>query len=327
MSALQGAVVAAWYRGSPWLWLLRPLELLFRAVVAVRRQCYRWGLLRSYRPDKPVVVVGNITVGGTGKTPIVIALVDALQARGIRAGVVSRGYGATAGKFPHCVTASSTTADCGDEPLLIYQRTQCPCVVAPSRTAAVRALLAGFQVDVVLSDDGLQHYALARDMEIAVLDAHAGIGNGFCLPAGPLREPVSRLRSVDAVLYRGSDDQANGVCYEQDCFVNLVTGERRPVSVSAIGETVHAVAGIGQPAQFFAALHHLGFSLDQHTFADHYVYRPADFDQWHDKPLIMTEKDAVKCTHLVHGNAWYLKISARLPIALPDAVVALVRAA
>lgn len=325
MSEGQRGLVHAWNSGAWWLWLLRPLELLFRCLVVMRRQLYARGLLKVYRSDKPVVVVGNITVGGTGKTPIVIALVEALQAQGIAVGVVSRGYGASGGAFPHTVSDTSSSADCGDEPLLIYQRTHCPCVVAPSRPEAVRALLKNFSIDVVISDDGLQHYALARDMEIAVLDAQMGVGNGFCLPAGPLREPVSRLQAVDYVLYRGGEDPLNRVCYEPDCLVNLVTGEQRPVAVVAIGKSIYALAGIGQPAQFFASLMRFGFDAQQHAFADHHAYSARDFVGLSDKPIIMTEKDAVKCRKFAGDNAWYLRINARLPSAVPEAVAALAR--
>jgi len=342
MPEAQRGLLLAWNHGAWWLWLLRPLEWLFRCLTALRRQLYTSGLLSCYRADKPVVIVGNITVGGTGKTPVVIALVEALQAQGITAGVVSRGYGASGGAFPHTVVVSrgygasggafphtvsdtSTSVDCGDEPLLIYQRTHCPCVVAPSRPAAVRTLLESFAVDVVISDDGLQHYALARDMEIAVLDKRVGVGNGFCLPAGPLREPVSRLQSVDYVLYRGSDDPLNGVCYEPDCLVNLATGERRAVAADAIGKMIYALAGLGQPTQFFASLVRFGFDTEQRVFPDHYVYSATDLDDLSDKPIIMTEKDAVKCREFAGNNAWYLRINARLPRALPEAVAALVR--
>ncbi|MCB1678469.1 MAG: tetraacyldisaccharide 4'-kinase [Halioglobus sp.] len=324
-----GGLVAAWYRGARWLWLLRPLEGLYRSIVWLRRRLYASGLLTSYRAPVPVVVVGNITVGGTGKSPIVIALVEALQARDIRVGVVSRGYGARpaggAGSFPHVLNERTTAADCGDEALQLYRRTGCPCAVAPSRPAAVRALLQASPLDIVLSDDGLQHYALARDMEIAVVDAERGIGNGFCLPAGPLREPASRLRSVDQVLYRGSDDPHHGVFYRPQCLVNLRTAERRPVQPLAVAAQVHAVAGIGQPGQFFAALRRAGFRIEPHVFPDHHDYGAADFAQLQDRPILMTEKDAVKCVDLAGPNAWYLRIEARLPAALPRAVMALLQ--
>ncbi|MFV0277098.1 MAG: tetraacyldisaccharide 4'-kinase, partial [Parahaliea sp.] len=193
-----------WYQGAAWLWLLRPLEALYRGLGALRRWLYRRRLLSSYRASVPVVVVGNITIGGTGKTPVVIALVEALRAAGARPGVVSRGYGGRAPHYPLVLVAGVSAAEAGDEPLLIFQRSGVPCAVAPDRPAAVRALEGGDGVDIIISDDGLQHYALGRDCEIAVLDSERGTGNGFCLPAGPLREPVSRLAAVDYVLYRGS---------------------------------------------------------------------------------------------------------------------------
>jgi tetraacyldisaccharide 4'-kinase len=317
-------LVEAWYRGAWWLWLLRPLELLFRCLAGVRRSLYRRGLLTVYRAPVPVIMIGNITVGGTGKTPVVIALVEALQGRGFKVGVVSRGYGASDLRRPHRVSVDSTPAQCGDEALLIQRRTGCPCVVAPDRPGAVRALLADTGIDLIVSDDGLQHYALARDLEIALLDAARGTGNGFCLPAGPLREPVSRLQTVDFVLYRGSDDPLRGVTYRADCLVNLVTGERRPVCPSSIGRDVHAVAGIGQPAQFFDTLDKLGFNAQRHPFADHHSYQPEDFVGLAGKPVLMTEKDAVKCAAIAGDNAWYLVIEAPLPEPVILAAVALV---
>ena len=318
-------LVAAWYRGSVCLYLLRPLEAVFRAVAAMRRWSYRRGWLASYRPPVPVVVVGNITVGGTGKTPLVVALVTGLQQRGISVGVVSRGYGAEPGGSPHRVGHSSTAAQCGDEALLIYRRTGCPCVVAPSRVDAVRALLVQATVDLIISDDGLQHYALARDMEIVLLDQNRGIGNGFCLPAGPLREPEARLKISDYVLYRGGSDPVTAFSYEADCLQHVVSGEQRQASPAVLSAQVHAVAGIGQPQQFFARLRDLGFILVEHAFPDHHRFCAADFCDLIDMPIIMTEKDAVKCTGIVPDNAWYLKINARLPPLVTEAVAALVR--
>lgn len=323
--AVTDRLVLAWYRGAWWLWLLRPLELVFRTVAALRRSLYQNGLLPSYRCPVPVVVIGNITVGGTGKTPAVIALVDSLQARGIRVGVVSRGYGARELKAAYRVTDDSRAYQCGDEPLLIQRRTGCPCVVAPARADAVRTLLADTAVDIIVSDDGLQHYALQRDLEIALLDAERGIGNGFCLPAGPLREPASRLKTVDHVLYRGSSDESNGLQYKQVALVHLVSGQECAVSPAAIGNVVHVIAGIGQPEQFFSGLEGRGFSLQCHPLGDHHDYSVADFEGLADKPLIMTEKDAVKCASIAGDNAWYLKIDAQLPHSVIESVVALVR--
>lgn len=325
MKAAAGRVlVDAWYKGAWWLWLLRPFEWLFRVVVASRRSAYRWGFIPVYRSGIPVVVVGNITVGGTGKTPVVIALVERLQALGITAGVVTRGYGGSDNAVPHTVSGASTASQCGDEALLIYQRTGCPCVVAASRSAAVRALLEHDDVEVIISDDGLQHYALARDLEIGMYDADSVFGNGFCLPAGPLREPLARLATVDFVLGRGSDDPSSGVRYQQDGLVNLTTGEQRPVSPASVGVSVFAVAGIARPTMFLESLTSLGFEVEPRLYSDHYAYSATDFSQLADKPIIMTEKDAVKCRALVGSDAWYLQISATLPDTVVEAVVALV---
>jgi tetraacyldisaccharide 4'-kinase len=325
MSVGASAMEMAWYRGAGWLILLRPFELFFRVLAALRRWLYRLGVLKVWRSPVPVVVVGNITVGGTGKTPIVIALVEYLQEQGFKPGVVSRGYGATHSHFPHSLTAQSTVAESGDEPLLIYRRTGCPCVVAPDRVAAVQQLLKQFDVDIVLSDDGLQHYALARDYEIAVLDSQRGMGNGYCLPAGPLREPRQRLEQVDYVLHRGSIDPQSGVCYRGEVLVNVVGDQQLPFSPSSIGETVHAVAGIGQPEQFFSTLKEHGFAITTHQYADHHLFTANDFRALIDLPLIMTEKDAVKCRDIVGDHAWYLKISAQVPQQLEQAVSSLVR--
>jgi len=322
---LAQALVQAWYSNARWLWLLRPLEALFRSLASVRRTLYRHRLLSVYRAPVPVVVVGNISVGGTGKTPVVIALVESLQQRGLRPGVVSRGYGAGHSRAPLWVQADSHAGQCGDEPLLIYRRTGCPCVVASRRTLAVQALLAGAEVDIIVSDDGLQHYALARDLEIALVDAQRGTGNGFCLPAGPLREPRQRLDEVDFALYRGSMEPRRGVHYAVDCLVNIDSGERRPATPAALATQVVAVAGIAQPDQFTDTLVALGFEPARRYFADHHSYTAADFTGLAQQPIIMTEKDAVKCAGLAGANAWYLKINARLPAAVTDAVVALAR--
>ncbi|TGD73605.1 tetraacyldisaccharide 4'-kinase [Mangrovimicrobium sediminis] len=324
MSRLSAALERAWYRGAAWLWLLRPLEAVFRLLAALRRHPYRAGWANVYRAPCPVVVVGNITVGGTGKTPVVIALVEALQARGLRPGVVSRGYGVHVKGAPFGVDAGTDAASCGDEALLIARRSGAPMVVHPDRSAAVRALLAQHPVDVIVADDGLQHYALGRDFEIVLIDAVRGLGNGFCLPAGPLREPPARLRSVDRVLYRGSDDSESGVRYQPRSWVNLHTQECLPPDAFAAGEPVLAIAGIGQPAQFFATLDTLGVCYTPQVFPDHHAYTAADFTALPDKPILMTEKDAVKCAAFAGAQAWYLQIDARLPESLVAEVAALV---
>ena len=325
MSGQGVGLEAAWYRGDRRLWLLRPVECLFRVLASIRRKLYEHDMLSSYRAPVPVVVVGNITVGGTGKTPIVIALVEALLAKGLRPGVVSRGYGAVDESFPHVLTMTSSATQSGDEPLLIYRRTRVPCVVDPNRSRAVKALLSEAEVDIVICDDGLQHYALSRDYEIAVVDATRGLGNGFCLPAGPLREPASRLQSVDSVLYRGSDSPDNGVSYLAQAWVNLETGEQRALSQVPDAGTKVAVAGIGQPDQFFSTLTALGLSFRSQIFPDHHRYTALDFSAIEEDVILMTEKDAVKCGSLVGDKAWYLRINAQLPESVVTAVAQLVR--
>ena len=346
MTGAHSALIDAWYRGAWWLWLLRPLEWLFRSVAAMRRLAYRTGMLAVYRAPVPVVVVGNITVGGTGKTPVIIALCDALQVQGFRVGVVSRGYGARSGVFPHRVSEHSSPADCGDEALLVLRRTGCTCVVDPDRSSAIQVLLAhDKRIDVILSDDGLQHYGMARDFEIALLDARRRTGNGFCLPAGPLREPVSRLNGVDQVLLRGDSqvefkEQAEGEAGRErivdgrhvatvryalgDCWA-LADGAVLSLSPAALGQHVYAVAGIGQPEQFFTQLQALGFVLERRPFADHHLFEAADFQAMGDLPILMTEKDAVKCAGLAGDRAYAVRLQAQVPDALVSRLVRLLK--
>lgn len=318
----QERVVAAWYRGACWLVFLYPLSLLFRVIASVRKWAYTNGIKTAWRAPVPVVVVGNITLGGTGKTPVIIALVEALQAAGNSVAVVSRGYGAD-GPFPHIVNEHSSAEQCGDEPLLIYKRTGCLCVAGPDRKADIQAAISKASIDIVLCDDGLQHYALARDYEIAVLDAARGVGNGWCLPAGPLREMPSRLQTVDAVLYRRGDDAETAVSYTYGDLVNLKTGERRAFSPESLAASVYALAGIGQPEQFFDALQAKGFTLDKRVFSDHYRFGQDELSPLADKPVIMTEKDAVKCSAYAADNHWVLPIRAVLPEAVIEALIEL----
>ena len=316
-------LAAAWYRADPWLWLLRPLEGLYRLAVGTRVWLYRSGIFNTYQPERPVVVVGNITTGGTGKTPFVIALVDALEARGISAGVVSRGYGARGGGFPHIVGDGSTAGDCGDEPLLIHRRTGSPCVVSPSRVDACRALLEAYSVDLVISDDGLQHYALGRTLEIALFDVALGVGNGFCLPAGPLREPLRRLDTVDFSLRRGSRGIDGDVIYQPDCLVNLRDNRELAPTPRELGAHIYAVSGIAEPQQFADMLEGLGFEPESVNFGDHHDFQEDDLKGLVGKPIIMTEKDAVKCAAFAGENSWYLRIHPHNPEAVIDAVAAL----
>jgi len=309
-------MLRAWYRGAWWLLLLLPLSWLYGLVTAFRRLLYRLGVLRSFRPDIPVIVVGNITLGGTGKSPLVAYLLKQLSAQGYSPGVVSRGYGAQIPKDDvRLVNADSLPHEVGDEPLMLHLQTGLPVAVSPRRKCAVQALMdAG--CDLIITDDGLQHYALARDLEICVFDARRWWGNGYLLPAGPLREPVSRLDKVDMIVANGDCQQmpvSNAITMTLNAGdLRCLSGDQeRPVSEFA-GQSVHAIAGIGNPERFFELLKTFGLHVQAHAFSDHHDYRVDELAFADDLPVIMTEKDAVKCRHLSLENAWYLPVTADL---------------
>lgn len=311
--ALANRFLHAWYRGHPALRLLRPLECLYRRVVVRKRERFLAGEGDIYRAPVPVIVVGNITVGGTGKTPMILWLIEHCQRRGLRVGVVSRGYGAKPPALPWRVRAEQPASSAGDEPLLIVQRTGVPLVIDPDRGRAVRELLASEPVDIVLSDDGMQHYRLARDLELLLIDAARGLGNGRCLPAGPLREPAERLASVDAVLFNGAAadrEQGYGFTLQPTALVNLASGERRPLAHFPPGQALHAVAGIGNPQRFFDTLQALHWRPVAHAFADHAAYTAQALNFSPALPLVMTEKDAVKCASFAAPDWWYLAVDA-----------------
>jgi len=311
--ALSDRLLAAWYAGHPALALLRPLECLYRRVVEGKRARFLAGQGEIYKAPIPVIVVGNITVGGTGKTPLILWMIEHCRSRGLRVGVVSRGYGATPPSLPWRVAAEQSAAQAGDEPLLIVQRTGVPLMIDPDRSRAVRALLDSEPLDLILSDDGLQHYRLARDLELVLIDAARGLGNRRCLPAGPLREPVERLNSVDAVLYNGaSADRDDGYAFglKPAALVNLRSGERQPVDFFPPGQAVHAVAGIGNPQRFFNTLEGLHWRPVAHAFADHAAYSVQALTFTPSLPVVMTEKDAVKCRPFAADDWWYLAVDA-----------------
>ena len=307
-------LVNAWYQGHPALLLLRPLEWLYRAVVLRKRQRFLAGQSPSYRAPVPVIVVGNITVGGTGKTPLILYLIEHCRARGVRVGVVSRGYGAQPPSLPWRVTAEQSADEAGDEPLLLVQRSGVALMIDPDRARAVQALLSAEPLDLILCDDGLQHYRLARDLELVLIDAVRGLGNGRCLPAGPLREPQARLQSVDAVLFNGASADSTegfGFTLQPTALVNVASGERQPLDLFAPGQAVHAVAGIGNPQRFFRTLEALNWRPIAHAFADHATYSAASLEFSPSLPLLMTEKDAVKCRAFAQPDWWYLAVDAR----------------
>lgn len=273
--AMSDRLLAAWYEGHPALTLLRPLEWLYRRVVAGKRQRFLDGEGEIYQSPVPVIVVGNITVGGTGKTPMILWLIEHCRRHGLRVGVVSRGYGAKPAQLPWRVEADQTADIAGDEPLLIVQRTGVPLMIDPDRSAAVRALVDSEPLDLLLSDDGMQHYRLARDLELVLIDAARGLGNQRCLPAGPLREPAERLQSVDGVLFNGAlEDRDGGFAFhlKPSALVNLRSGERQSLDHFPPGQAVHAVAGIGNPQRFFNTLEALDWRPVPHAFADHAEY-------------------------------------------------------
>ena len=311
--SLSARLTAAWYAGHPALGLLRPLEWLYRAVVQRKRARFLAGEGEIYRAPVPVVVVGNITVGGTGKTPMILWLIEHCRRQGLRVGVVSRGYGAQPPQLPWRVQADQTASVAGDEPLLIVQRSGVPLMIDPDRSRAVAALLAAEPLDLILSDDGLQHYRLARDLELVLIDAARGLGNRHCLPAGPLREPVERLQSVDALLYNGasSDPQGGyGFTLQPRTLVNLRSAQQRPLSHFPVGQALHAVAGIGNPQRFFNTLEGLHWRPVAHAFADHAPYSAELLNFSPALPVLMTEKDAVKCRAFAADDWWYLAVDA-----------------
>lgn len=313
-------IARIWSGESPLWLLLLPLSWLYGLVSGIIRLLYRLGLKRAWRAPVPVVVVGNLTAGGNGKTPVVIWLVEQLQKRGIRPGVVSRGYGGKAAHYPLLLTPDTTTAEAGDEPVLIYQRTGAPVAVSPVRSDAVQALLAEHDVQIIITDDGLQHYALARDKEIVVIDGVRRFGNGWWLPAGPMRERASRLKSVDAVIVNGGVAQPGEIPMQlqSGMAINLLTSERQ--AVSRLPALV-AMAGIGHPPRFFATLEQCGARLEKRVpLADHQalVAEQVDALTTSGQTLIMTEKDAVKCRAFAKENWWYLPVDAELSGEQPE---------
>jgi tetraacyldisaccharide 4'-kinase len=287
---------------------LFPLSLLFRGVVAVRHQCYRWGLFKQYKVDVPVVVVGNISAGGAGKTPLVIALAQHLQQHCRSIGILCGGYGGSArGGEPVRVDAESDAACVGDEALMIARQTGLPVVVAKDRVAGARLLQT--ECACIVCDDGLQHYRLQRDVEIAVVNAAVEFGNGFMLPAGPLREPVRRLHCVDLICVSGEQRSAPGYSLQADALVHV--RNQSSMSLDTFRhQRVHAVAGIAYPGNFFNMLRALGFEVVEHALPDHSPFNADTLRFEEPLPIIMTEKDSVKCRSFAPDNAWFLSVHA-----------------
>lgn len=315
MADIKQWLPAAWQRQAWWLVLLLPLSGLYAVVTGLLRLSYRLGLQQAYRAPVPVMVIGNITVGGSGKTPLIIHLVKYLQSHHqLHVGVISRGYGAQdhgEGVFPKLVDVTATPDQVGDEPVLIVQQTGVPMAVAPNRQAAIECLLMAHpEVELVLSDDGLQHLAMARDIEWIVLDTARGLGSGWLLPAGALRESSSRLQS-STVLMHGETEAELQMQLMPQPLQPLNSMQQHDQARPVVGDRVHAVAGIGHPQRFFQQLRELGFVVIEHVFADHHDYVVSDVEFADDLPLITTGKDAVKLFGLgVLG--WVLPVEAKL---------------
>ncbi|HEY9050578.1 MAG TPA: tetraacyldisaccharide 4'-kinase, partial [Gammaproteobacteria bacterium] len=301
-----------WYSRNVIAWLLLPLASLYCGLTYLRRRLYVIGLFKQIKSSVPVIIVGNITVGGTGKTPFLIYLCQYLKNQGYTPGIISRGYGGQSKHYPLCVTDEVTVHQAGDEPFMIAQRTACPVVVGPDRIADIALLQDKYECDIVIADDGMQHYRLQRDAEIAVVDANRKFGNGYCLPAGPLREPVTRLKSVDMIISNGGKDNQLSFRIIPGKLVSLMNKAKSKSLTEFSGQTVHAVAGIGNPQRFFDLLESQGINLITHAFPDHHVYKPSDFFFSDDLPVLMTEKDAVKCFAFKLDKSWYLPIDVEL---------------
>ncbi len=322
-----------WYSQNLLAWLLWPVSIIFCWLSFIRRLCFFSGIFNSVAFDVPVIVIGNISVGGSGKTPLLISICEYLKQQGRKPGIVSRGYGGNVTGIKQ-LDVNDEAITVGDEPCMIFQRTHCPVVVGSDRSAAVAHLLNNNACDIVLSDDGLQHYRLQRKVEIAVVDAKRLHGNGFCLPAGPLREPVRRLKNVDLVVFNGAPDRPlkdniTPLFYtlKFDVLVNLVSSE--PLQLTALkSKNILAVAAIGNPQRFFELLKQQGLTVNEQAFPDHYFYSDADIQLWSGKCVLMTEKDAVKCRQRIQQkeingdftNVWYLPVNAKFNNALKQAL-------
>jgi tetraacyldisaccharide 4'-kinase len=296
--------------------VLLPLSWIYLVVILLRKFCFWLGVLRTARLSCPVIVVGNIMVGGTGKTPFVLWLIERLRREGWSPGVVSRGYGARAPHYPCTVLADSLPALVGDEPVLIAQHAGCPVVVDPWRARGAQSLIQQHGCDVIICDDGLQHYYLSRDLEIALVDASRMWGNGRLLPAGPLREPAWRLKQCNWVIFNGEHPNAeNKMILHISMGINVIDGNRR-VALRELAPKIHAVAGIGHPARFFDQLRAQGLHVIEHGFPDHHAFQPQDIDFKDGLPVVMTAKDWVKIRHFAHERCWYVP----LEVTLSDAI-------
>jgi tetraacyldisaccharide 4'-kinase len=302
-------LAACWNKKNIITYLLLPFSFIYLLIILCRKKCYEYGVFKVNHFDIPIVVVGNITVGGTGKSPLIAALANRLQQHGLVVGLVSRGYKGKSDVWPRSVTLTSNPSDVGDEPVMLVRQTNCPMYVGPNRVVAVNALLKEHKCDIVLSDDGLQHYALGRQVEISVIDGVKRYGNGYCLPAGPLREPKSRLSNVNLKVCQG-DALAGEMSMKLELadIVSLI--DAAAVSIDSFyGKPIHAVAGIGNPERFFSMLERHGLKIIRHAFTDHHVFNKEDID-FNNEVVLMTAKDAVKCCSIAGPLCYSVNVNA-----------------
>lgn len=313
----------AWYQEKYILPLLIPFSLLYENIVRFRFYLFKTGVLKKTKMPVPIIIIGNITVGGTGKTPLILYLASFFRKEGYKPGIISRGYGGNSKTWPQWVDAQSQAKYVGDEAVLMAKKADCPLVVGPNRVKAAQMLLDKTSCNIILSDDGLQHYALERDIEIAVVDGERGFGNGHTLPCGPLREPLARIQKVDLVIINGEIESANNwathgsiaeiieftMAISGKIAANLLTKEEK--SLNHFSKALcHAVAGIGNPNRFFKLLEGENINLQTHAFPDHHQFTLEDITFEDDQPILMTEKDAVKCIDFAQNKHWYVPIKA-----------------
>lgn len=297
------------------VFFLKSCSSVYIMMLSLRKKVFDLGIFKSFHPTVPVIVVGNLTIGGTGKTPLVIALAEYLKQGGYRPGIVSRGYGGKSPVYPLLITDQTTVIHAGDEAILLAQRTQCPIVISPKRVDAIRLLLNHADCNIILSDDGLQHLAMKRDIEIMVVDGERRFGNKQCLPLGPLREPVERSKTVDFIIINGnSHEDGYNMTVLPEGFVHVETGQEYPLEHFK-DQWVHVVTGIGNPRRFFDTLTHLQVNYNKREFPDHYMFTKKDLIFEQKFPIVMTEKDAVKCKQFVSpdvNDMYYLKVVTKL---------------
>lgn len=325
MDAFSGWLLRTWYSRHP-VWFFIPLAWLFWLLSGLRRALFSLGILGTTPLPLPVIVVGNISVGGTGKTPFTVWLAGALTGKDHKVGIVTRGYGGASSR-PMLVTPDSDVKLAGDEAVLLARRTGLPVASAIDRAAAVELLASRYTLDVILSDDGLQHYRMPRAMEVVLLDGERGLGNGWLLPAGPLRETEHRLETADLVVVKRTGEtrftwpDAFYMPLKTETAISLADGRRVPL-VQFAGQVVHALAGIGNPEQFFGTLRHAGLQVKGHPMPDHATYHVADLDLPGFAPVFMTEKDAVKCRGMTLTRHWYVEATADFGPADQEAILA-----